>query len=66
MILISNNMPSVRKTQLEYYAMLAKIKTVPYLGNNTELGSACGKLYRVACMSVIEQGDSDILDKVKE
>lgn len=59
-------MPTVNKTQLEYYAMLGKVKTIPYSGNNTELGAASGKLYRVACLGIIDQGDSDIFEKIKE
>jgi large subunit ribosomal protein L30e len=30
-------------------------------GNNVELGTACGKLYRVAVMSIQDGGDSDIV-----
>ena len=63
MIFISKNLPAIRKSQLEYFCMIANIRAVPYNGNNTELGSACGKLYRVACMAIINAGDSDILEK---
>merc|ERR1711972_303838 len=64
LIFISNNCPTYRKTQLEYYAVLAGIKTILYDGNNVDLGSACGKLYRIACLSIIDPGDSDILADV--
>merc|ERR1712050_333239 len=64
LIFISNNCPTVRKTQLEYYAVLAGIKTILYDGNNVDLGSACGKFYRVSFFSIIEAGDSDILADV--
>ena len=30
-------------------------------GSNVELGTACGKLFRVSCMSIQEPGDSDII-----
>ena len=63
MVFFSKNMPIVRKSQLEYYSMIGNIKAVPYQGNNTELGSACGKLFRVGCMCIIDAGDSDILEK---
>jgi large subunit ribosomal protein L30e len=66
LILISNNLPTVQKSQLEYFAMLAGIKNIPYNGNNTELGSACGKFFRVSCLGIINPGDSDILEKSKE
>merc|ERR1712150_167631 len=64
LIFISNNCPTVRKTQLESYAVLAGIKTILYDGNNVDLGSACGKFYRVSCSSIIDPGDSDILADV--
>merc|ERR1712086_745848 len=64
LIFISNNCPAVWKTQLEYYAVLSGIKTILYEGNNVDLGSACGKFYRVSCMSIIGAGDSEILSDV--
>merc|ERR1712050_730932 len=66
LIFISNNCPTVRKTQLEYYAVLAGIKTILYDGNNVDLGSACGKFYRVSCLSIVDPGDSDILADVNQ
>ena len=64
-IILSNNLPILRKTQLEYYAVLAKVKTIIFNGTNTDLGTACGKLFRVSCLSINESGDSDILAEVK-
>merc|ERR1711976_732583 len=66
LIFISNNCPVVWKTMLEYYAVLSGIKTVLYDGNNVDLGSACGKFFRVSCLSIIDPGDSDILADVGE
>ena len=37
-ILISNNCPAIRRTELEYYAILAKSKVHHFDGNNVELG----------------------------
>ena len=50
-----------RRSEIEYYAMLAKTGVHHFAGNNIELGTACGKLYRVCTMSVIDPGDSDII-----
>nr|AGE89258.1 60S ribosomal protein L30-3 [Cryptocaryon irritans] len=61
LVFISSNCPSIRKSQIEYYAMLAKIKIYLYPGNNATLGTACGKFHRVSTLSIIEAGDSDIL-----
>ena len=60
-LIISSNLPIVRKSELEYLAVLAKIKTIEFQGTNSDLGTACGKLYRISCMAVEDAGDSDIL-----
>ncbi|RYR43679.1 hypothetical protein Ahy_A08g040083 [Arachis hypogaea] len=41
--------------------MLAKVGVHHYDGNNVDLGTACGKYYRVCCLSIIDPGDSDII-----
>ena len=61
MILISSNCPALRKSEIEYYAMLAKCSVHHYAGTNSDLGTACGKYFRVSVMSITEAGDSDIL-----
>merc|ERR550514_1599033 len=63
-IFISSNCPTIWKTQLEYYAVLSQIKTQLYDGNNVDLGSACGKFFRVSCLAIIDPGESDILNDV--
>lgn len=61
MVIISNNTPALRKSEVEYYAMLAKCAVHHYTGNNSDLGTACGKFYRVSMVAVTDAGDSDIL-----
>ncbi|GMG98364.1 hypothetical protein Nepgr_000204 [Nepenthes gracilis] len=61
LVIISNNCPPLRKSEIEYYAMLAKVPVHHYNGNNVDLGTACGKYFRVCCLSIIEAGDSDII-----
>ncbi|KAM0941051.1 putative ribosomal protein L30/YlxQ [Dioscorea sansibarensis] len=61
LILIANNCPPLRKSEIEYYAMLGKIGVHHFNGNNVDLGTACGKYYRVCCLSIIDPGDSDII-----
>ena len=60
-VLISSNTPALRKSEIEYLAMLAKCGVHHYSGNNNELGTACGKYYRVSVLAVTDVGDSDIL-----
>ena len=64
-LVLSNNLPILRKSQLEYLATLAKVKTISFSGTNTDLGTACGKLFRISVLSVNEAGDSDILAEAK-
>jgi len=61
MVLIANNTPPIRKSEIEYYAMLSKCGVYHYNGNNIDLGTACGKYFRVSCMSITNPGDSDII-----
>eukprot|EP00474_Spongospora_subterranea_P000578 CRZ01036.1 hypothetical protein [Spongospora subterranea] len=61
LIIIANNCPALRKSEIEYYAMLAKTGVHHYSGNNIELGTSCGKYFRVSCLSITDAGDSDII-----
>ncbi len=60
-MIIANNCPPLRKSEIEYYAMLAKTNVHHFTGNNVELGTACGKLFRTCVLSIIDPGDSDII-----
>ena len=40
LIIISNNCPAIRKTQLEYMAILGGSKVLHFDGNNVELGKS--------------------------
>ncbi|XP_054797207.1 60S ribosomal protein L30-like [Prosopis cineraria] len=61
LVIIANNCPRLRKSEIEYCAMLAKVGVHHYNGNNVDLGTACAKYFRVCCLSIIDPGDSDIV-----
>jgi large subunit ribosomal protein L30e len=61
LVIISDNCPPLKKSEIEYYAMLAKTGVHHYTGNNIDLGTACGKYFRVSTLSVTDSGDSDIV-----
>lgn len=61
-----NDLNSFRKSEIEYYAMLAKTGVHHYNGNNIELGTACGKYFRVCTLSITDAGDSDIIRTLPE
>uniref|UniRef100_A0A671TWZ9 Large ribosomal subunit protein eL30 n=1 Tax=Sparus aurata TaxID=8175 RepID=A0A671TWZ9_SPAAU len=57
LVILANNCPALRKSEIEYYAMLAKTGVHHYSGNNIELGTACGKYYRVCTLAIIDPGE---------
>ncbi|KAJ7576871.1 60S ribosomal protein L30 [Mycena floridula] len=61
LVLIAGNCPPLRKSELEYYAMLSKTSVHHFAGTNIALGTAAGKMFRVGVMTVSDQGDSDLL-----
>ena len=61
LILVANNCPPLRKSEIEYYAMLSKTTVHHFTGSNVDLGTACGKLYKCSVMTIIDAGDSDII-----
>eukprot|EP00344_Euplotes_crassus_P005744 CAMPEP_0196995968 /NCGR_PEP_ID=MMETSP1380-20130617/1970_1 /TAXON_ID=5936 /ORGANISM="Euplotes crassus, Strain CT5" /LENGTH=109 /DNA_ID=CAMNT_0042411793 /DNA_START=36 /DNA_END=365 /DNA_ORIENTATION=- len=61
LILVSSNCPPLRRSEIEYYAMLSKTGVHQYSGSNLDLGTACGKFFRVSCLSITDPGDSDII-----
>mmetsp|Transcript_5662 Transcript_5662/g.6142 ORF Transcript_5662/g.6142 Transcript_5662/m.6142 type:complete len:113 (-) Transcript_5662:56-394(-) len=61
LIVIANNTPALRKSEMEYLAMLSKCYVHHYNGGNIDLGTACGRYFPVSVFCVLEEGDSDIL-----
>jgi large subunit ribosomal protein L30e len=64
MILIASNCPHLRKSEIEYLAMLAKTQVHHYAGDNTAMGTACGKFFNCSVLTIIDAGDSDILTSI--
>jgi len=65
LVIVSNNTPPLRKSELEYYAMLSRCPLYNYTGNNIDLGTACGKYYRVSSLAITNPGDSDIIKSMQ-
>ncbi len=62
MIVVSKNCPEEAFSGKKY-------KNVPvyhFKGTSTELGAACGKPFAISALTVIDAGESDILDAGKE
>jgi large subunit ribosomal protein L30e len=53
LVLIAGNCPPLRKSEIEYYAMLSKTTVHHFAGTNVALGTAAGKLFRVGCVPFV-------------
>jgi large subunit ribosomal protein L30e len=60
LVIIAENCPPTRRLEIEYYAMLNKSLVHHFYGNNTDLGIACGKLFKCSCLGVMDPGDTDL------
>uniref|UniRef100_G1LS15 Large ribosomal subunit protein eL30 n=1 Tax=Ailuropoda melanoleuca TaxID=9646 RepID=G1LS15_AILME len=58
LVMLANNCPALRKSEIEYYAMLAKTGVHHYSGNNIELSAPT--------LAIIDPGDSDIIRSIPE
>lgn len=64
LVIIAANCPALRRSEIEYYAMLGRTAVHHYTGNNIDLGTACGKYFRVGVLSITDAGDSDITQEM--
>ncbi len=61
-VVIAANVPVHIKSDIEYYAKLARIPIITYPGSSWELGAACGKPFKVSSLAIIDPGESAILE----
>jgi large subunit ribosomal protein L30e len=65
LVVIASNAPAEIMGNIETAVRAHNVPVYKYAGKNTELGPACGKPYSVAVLSVVEAGDSDVLQLAK-
>ncbi|MGQ4834043.1 MAG: 50S ribosomal protein L30e [Candidatus Asgardarchaeia archaeon] len=65
MIILASNTPKDRLEEIKYYSKLANIPIYIYEGSSKDLGALCGKPFMVSAISIIDPGDSNILDLVE-
>jgi large subunit ribosomal protein L30e len=58
LVIISSNCPD---NQLEALNMHKSVKFHRFSGTNIDLGAACGKPFSISILSVLSEGDSEIL-----
>lgn len=61
LIIIASNCPVDKREKIEYYCRLSGIPYIIYPGSSLDLGTACGKPFSVAALTIRDPGDSDIL-----
>ena len=49
-----------------YYAKLGNIPVYVYPGTSAELGAACGKPFVVMMLGIVDEGQSRIVDIIRE
>ena len=68
LLIMADNMPAHYKSKLLHHVSLQsrKVDTFVYPGTSIDLGNQTGRPHMVAALAVENQGDSKILDVVKE
>ena len=66
LIVLAKNAPPEVKKDIMYYAKLAKIPVYEFPGTNMELGAVCGKPFSIAALAIIDPGQSNIIELIKE
>jgi len=66
LIVIASNCPIQRRQDLKHYSQLSGIPVLDFKGTSIELGTVCGKPFPVSAMSVLDAGNSDLLDAAKK
>jgi large subunit ribosomal protein L30e len=61
LLVVPENIPPETLDELK---SASKVPLVRFSGTNFELGTVCGKPFSVSALTVIEAGDSDILDSI--
>ena len=64
-VIIAANAPPELKNDIIYYAKLSNIPVYIYPGTSVELGAVCGKPFVVASLSILDPGNSRILELIE-
>lgn len=64
-VIVAANAPPELKNDIVYYAKLSNIPVYIYPGTSVELGAVCGKPFVVASLSILDPGNSRILELIE-
>ncbi|MFH1200219.1 MAG: 50S ribosomal protein L30e [Candidatus Micrarchaeota archaeon] len=65
LVVVAKNMARESRRDLEHYCRIAKVPVVEFDGTSIDLGTVCGKPFPVSALSVIDAGESGILEAAK-
>lgn len=61
-LVVASNFPATKRKQLEYYSVLAGgLPIIFHNANNEELGSITERGHRLGCISIIDQGEAELV-----
>ncbi|MBI5229285.1 50S ribosomal protein L30e [Candidatus Micrarchaeota archaeon] len=64
LVIVSSNCPKHVLQDLRHYCVLSSIPLIEFSKTSIELGTICGKPFPVSAMSVIDEGNSDIMNAI--
>lgn len=62
-VVLTRNYPTSKRKLIEYYAMRNNVAVLGYEGNNNELAKLVEKFYRCGVISIVDQGEADLINK---
>jgi len=65
LIVVSQNCPREIASDIKHYCKLSSIPLIDFKGSSLDLGTVCGKPFPVSILSVVEEGDSDVLNALQ-
>ncbi len=65
LVVLSSNCPKETSLAITRYAKLSNVPTLKYKGTSLELGSLCGVPFPVSALSIVEEGNSNVLEAIK-
>jgi large subunit ribosomal protein L30e len=66
LIVLANNLPKTTLRDLTHYAKLSSIPILEFRGTSLELGTVCGKPFPVSALTIMDEGNSQILKAISE
>ncbi|MBN2250931.1 MAG: 50S ribosomal protein L30e [Candidatus Altiarchaeota archaeon] len=66
LVLVSGNCALDVKERLVYYSRLSETPCMVMKESSVEVGSVCGKPFPVSVVAVMDEGESDMLNKIKK